>query len=893
MNLGKTGSSNRRRRHPSFQRCIQLCGGVIGLLLALGLAMLGGTVPQPAMSVPTAAQVIQPTRAEMLLRQGTDAYTDQQFTLAIEQWQAALTDFTAESNRLRQALVLSYLSLAYQQLGQWPEASTAIEQSLQLLQTEVLQQDAVYQAVLAKALNTQGRLQWYRGDVEAALGIWQQASQHYQQADDRTGWVISLINQARALQTLGLSVRAEAQLKQVETLLQQEADPNLKATGLRSLGNALRQVGKLQESRQVLQATVQLEPLTAAVKSAIWLDLGNTERALGNRALAIGNNNLAQQQFQAAQTAYQQAETNADSVLTALQAQLNQLSLRVELRQLPAAVQLSEALLPQLNQLPLSHPRLYAQLNYAHSLLALHQIGGQTGGLNPNQNPQLVEFLTATLQQSRDLSDQTAISFALGQLGQLYEQNQQWSVAQNWTEQALLQAESLQSAALRYRWEWQLGRLQQQQGNLQDALMAYQAAVESLQSVRNDLLSIGTDVQFSFRDDVEPVYRSLVELLLTVDAGTPSQENLQQAIQQVNALQLAELNNFLGCNLAQVVDLARVETDATAAKVYPMILPNHLAVVLEVPDQPLRYQEIAQPQAVVLDLLRQLRQDLSMADRTPEAIAGLQQLYTWLIAPFRSELPNSIQTLVFVLDGELRNIPMAALYDGENYLISQYAVAVAPRLELFQPSPRPAHLNVFLGGVGEPQTLDDRAFPKIEYLSAELNEIQTLVQAQQPLLNQNFTESNLEKSLQSEFSVVHLKTHGIFSSDPDETFIVAYQSLITGRELGRFIQLRQLGAASPVELLVLSACSTAQGDQRAVLGLAGIAVQAGARSVVSTLWEAQDLPNTQLMIQFYQELLNPQVSRAQALRLAQLHLLELGYTTPHIWATYVLVGNWL
>ncbi|MFM7425151.1 MAG: CHAT domain-containing protein, partial [Elainella sp.] len=379
-----------------------------------------------------------------------------------------------------------------------------------------------------------------------------------------------------------------------------------------------------------------------------------------------------------------------------------------------------------------------------------------------------------------------------------------------------------------------------------------------------------------------------------------SQANLKQAIQQINALQLAELNNFLGCNLAQIVELDDVIADATAAKLYPMLLPNQLAVVLERPgNQPLLIHQVPKPRAELLAMLQQLRRDLSAPDRTPEAVAGLSQLHQWLIAPFQAQLDSSIKTLVFVLDAELRNVPMAALYDAQqaDYLISRYAVAVAPRLELFQPSPRPAQLNLFLGGVGEPQTLDDRSFPRIEYLTPELEQIQTLVRAKTPLLNADFTEANLEQRLQQgDFSVVHLKTHGIFSSDPEASFIVAYRELITGRDLGRLIQLgktdRRLGE-SALELLVLSACSTAQGDNRAVLGLAGVAVQAGARSVVSTLWEAQDRPNTELMVRFYQALLDPQVSRAEALRQAQLHLLAQGYTTPHIWATYLLVGNWL
>jgi CHAT domain-containing protein len=330
--------------------------------------------------------------------------------------------------------------------------------------------------------------------------------------------------------------------------------------------------------------------------------------------------------------------------------------------------------------------------------------------------------------------------------------------------------------------------------------------------------------------------------------------------------------------------------------VYPMLLSHRLAIVLELPDSnhPLLYAETLISRQTVEATLRQLRQDLAEPDRTPEAIAGLNQVYQWVIAPFNSVLTANpdIKTLAFVPDGELRNIPMAALFDGKQYLIANYAVAVAPRLDLFNPTPRSGKLKVFLGGIGEAQQLENRSFPRIENLLPELLTIQAIVDADPPLLDDAFTESNLEKQLENQpFSAIHLKTHGIFSSDPEETFIVAYRELLTGSDLGRLIQTGQVGTTA-IELLVLSACSTAQGDNRAVLGLSGTAVQAGARSVISTLWDAQDLPNTQLMIHFYEALQNPTLSRSQALRQAQLYLINQGYRTPHIWATYALVGNW-
>ncbi len=861
---------------------IFLLSALLGLILALVVPTL--SAGQPKFTEVTT----QAANSQLLLQQGIDLYKAERFSEAAETWQKALTAFTAQNNRLNQALVLSNLSLAYQQLGSWQKAEGAIADSLNLLRQQ--EDSQTYSEILAKALNTQGRLQWFRGQLENALETWQRATVIYAQAKDETGTVIGLLNQAKAQQALGLSVRAEEQLAKVYQLLQKQSDPQLKAAGLRSLGNALRQVGKLSESLQILQESLEVgNSGSSTARSSTLLDLGNTERALSEKAIAIGKTDTAQKRIEVTRKFYQQAAIAATSSIARLQAQLNQLSLQVETGQWSAAAKLVSTIGPELVDLPPNRTTIYAQLNFAKSLTRL----------NPIPYIQAADILATAIQQSRRLNDPTAESYALGQLGELYELTEQWSAAQNLTQQALLKAEVIQSADIRYRWEWQLGRLQKKQGDEQGAITAYTTAVKSLQSVRNDLLLISSDIQFSFRDDVEPIYRGLVELLLSTEENTkPSQNNLKQAIQQVDALQLVELENFLRCDLAQTVEISEIEVDPTAAKVYPLILQDRLAVVLELPgqDQPLEYHEILKPRQAIEETLQRLRGNLNEPDRTPEAVAGLQEVYQWLIKPFGSALKSNsqVKTLVFVLDGELRNIPMAALYDGEQYLIKKYAVALAPRLELFNPSSRRERLNVFLGGVSEAQTVGNRAFPKIDNLTPELNAIRQLANANQPLLNAEFTETNLEQQLRAgNFSAIHLKTHGVFSSDPEETFIVAYRELITGKDLGHLIQTGRIGKVdNPIELLVLSACSTAQGDNRAVLGLAGIALQAGARSAVSTLWEAQDLPNTQLMIRFYQELLS-NTTKAQALRTAQLHLLEQGYTTPHVWATYVLVGNWL
>ena len=303
------------------------------------------------------------------------------------------------------------------------------------------------------------------------------------------------------------------------------------------------------------------------------------------------------------------------------------------------------------------------------------------------------------------------------------------------------------------------------------------------------------------------------------------------------------------------------------------------------------------PQATFEATLSALQTHLATPGRTPEVLEKAQKVYDWVLRPLEADLTQaSVQTLVFVLDGTLRNIPMSVLHDGDQYLIEKgYAVAIAPRLQMFSANATRPPLKVKIGGVGISQVIDDTQFPPIAKLSEELNGIAQHVAVSDPLLDESFTTDNIRQQLQtSDFSAIHWKTHGVFSSNPQETYIVAYNEKIVAQALNNLIQLSSQGGAQPLELLVLSACETAQGDNRAVLGLAGLAARTGTRSVLSTLWIAQDTPNTDFMIRFYENLSQPNMTIAESVRQAQLALMrEDGYTTPYIWSNYVLVGNWL
>jgi CHAT domain-containing protein len=276
---------------------------------------------------------------------------------------------------------------------------------------------------------------------------------------------------------------------------------------------------------------------------------------------------------------------------------------------------------------------------------------------------------------------------------------------------------------------------------------------------------------------------------------------------------------------------------------------------------------------------------------TREFLPHAQQLYDWLIRPFEPELTSiKVDTLVFVPDGPLRTVPMAALHDGEQFLINKYAVAVTPGLSLTDPRPISGEsLKILLVGLTE----STQGFPPLPYVSSELQTIQSFYPSKL-LVNEEFMTSSLRKALADEqFALVHIASHAQFDNDVARTFLLTFDDRVTLDRLGQYVGLLRF-RAEPLELLTLSACDTATGDDRAALGLAGVAVKAGARSALATLWHINDLATSDLVGEFYKQLQEPGVSKAVALQRAQLRMLnDRRYEHPGYWSPFILINNWL
>jgi CHAT domain-containing protein len=815
-----------------------------------------------------------------LLEQGKALYNAGRFAEAVKLLRQAVSTYQKQGDTLSQAVALSNLSLTYQQLGAWNEAQQSIKDSLKLQGFIKSGDSPKATSILAQTLDIQGRLLLSMGKTEDALSIWQQATEIYRKVDDKSGITRSLINQSQALRSLGLYRRAQQTLENVEKTLQPQPDSQQKTIALRALGEAMQQAGSLQQSQLVLEKSLEI-----AQRLQSPTDIAAT-------LFSLGNNARAKQQKPKAILFYQQAVKVSPTPLLSSQALLNYFALLIEDKQIDQAKNLIPSIQSQLKQLPPSRSSIYAQINFAQNLVKLPN--------SPSPLPTPHSLLATTIQQSRSIGDKKAEAYALGSLGSLYEKTQQWQEATKLTEQALLLAQSNNAPEISYRWQWQLGRLLKTQGDTQGALASYDAAVQTLESLRSDLVKVNQEVQFSFRDSVEPVYRESVELLLQSQGGKANEKILDKARQRMEALQLAELDNFFreACLQGQKVLLDEIvdRDNPTAAILYPIILPNELQVIVKIPKQPLLNYSIKISQAEVEKTVAKLRQNLLKPYAIQAVETESQQIYNWLIKPIESELGKSkVNTLVFVLDGPLRNLPMSSLYDGKQYLIEKYAIALSVGLQLFSPKPLVRQqLNALTAGLTQPPP-DFSQFPPLPGIKSEFNLINQAGVKTTTLLDGQFTSKALENKVNNTpFNVVHLATHGEFSSRAENTFILAADRAINVIEFDNILRSRDETQPEAVELLVLSACQTATGDNRAALGLAGAAVRAGARSTVASLWQIDDASTAMFMGAFYKELKNANITKAEALRRAQLHLLNHpNYNVPSFWSAYVLIGNWL
>ena len=558
---------------------------------------------------------------------------------------------------------------------------------------------------------------------------------------------------------------------------------------------------------------------------------------------------------------------------------------------------------------------------------------------------------------------------ALDALAQLYEEQKRYPEALRLSQQALepLRADAQhKNGDLHVALEWRQGRVYRALGQNEQALGAYQRAVNQLEILRPDIPIEDDDGRPSYRTTFEPVYLGLVDSLLkAVDTLPRSQHDalLRQARDAVELVKQTELQDYLGdrCVVDAVKGGSATVIPPSTAVLYPIIFADRMELLLETATGITRFSTPVSGAAVqqAADLLgRELR---SHGDNYR---VHASQLYDWILRPLEAALAAAeVDTLVVIPDGTLRTIPLGALHDGTRFAIEKYAVTTATGLSMTNTTPPLRQSMTALvagastfGGVVEkmgarrvdallatPPTpavpLASVAAPSLYAPSSRtqiavgrtLRSIRarnlTVVEAQAgPLTSKNDTLRTAlalpgvtqeilalqrilpgTRLLDSEFTVdafrqaatsvqyriVHVASHGVFGGNADSSYILAYDDLLTLDGLQKILTGEQF-QKRPIEILSLSACETAAGNDRAPLGISGAAMKARAKSVLGTLWPVDDEAAVNVMTQFYTGVAQQGQTKAKALQQSQIQLIcnpQLAH--PFFWAPFALIGNWL
>lgn len=875
-------------------------------------------------------------------------------------------------------------------LAHTPKTKQKLQKQLSKKQRTDLSRDASF-------LTQQGHEKLARGESEEALQIWKDAEKLYQQSGDEIGEIGvigSKINQSIALQELGLYRRScktlvlafesdtkicnpSNQLENSENsyeldnlikLIKEDKyeDKSIVITGLQSLGDILRMVGNLNESKLTLTETLDIAKnlnLPSSI-SDIRLSLGNTQQVLFYREKDLYNIFVSSNESdkdekikyakktlikaREAIATFQQNIYDSNSEVHKIKSEINNLRLSVDLLN-------SENLLKKLSSdtdtqkrkqwekqwkdLKISKDKLvfkliekepkfylfspiqeiYARLNLVNILIK---------EIDENDSIKEVakKYAQSALNKAYELHNKRAEAYALGALGCIYFHDNQLALSKKYTEQASIVAQSIVAPDITYQLLRQLGKICEKLNDSDKAIMAYDAAVKNLDIVRKDLLSLSPDIRFSFRENVIPVYQEFIEILLR---NPNDNQKLNKVFEVNSSLQEAKLQNFTQCDqiyleLPEELDLENnVQNLAGIIHIIRLDDVEKLAVIAKSPKQPnkpicLKVYEKEKLEQFDGDInvlysiiyedheFLKGRNDANFEDSINEIpfFQYSKKIYNFLFSGLESYLPKK-GTLLFTIDNDFQYIPLSILHDGERYLVDKYSIVMTLSGKI--PNSKPLsknNLRVLFSGLTEEfpiftskeVTHLNLTWDKLPGVNTELKKVKDYANAIKELLDEKFTRKTFQnKLLSSYFPIVHVATHGHFSSNPDKTFIAASDDLIKLSEIERLMNLRNEKTDSSINLLILSACETAKSDKRATLGIAGVATQAGAGSTLATLWNVQDDSTAKLIGEFYKNLSSTEtINKAESLRQAQRSLIHSEeYSHPYYWGAFVFAGNWL
>ncbi|NJM48099.1 MAG: CHAT domain-containing protein [Alkalinema sp. RU_4_3] len=425
----------------------------------------------------------------------------------------------------------------------------------------------------------------------------------------------------------------------------------------------------------------------------------------------------------------------------------------------------------------------------------------------------------------------------------------------------------------------------------------------------------GNAIATQFLDD--PTVKAHIQKLQTNDKTlAPSDDNLNQLTESLASLK---------------------QSNQTAAIFYPLVFDDRLELLLITPNGPPLRRTVKIDRATINATINQFGLALTDPDSSPKSSG--QQLYQWLVKPIEADLKEAgINTLIYSPDRRLRSVPLAALHDGQQWLIEKYQISHITSTSSTNLTTRREATPKVLSGTISDQS--DRAY-KVQLPNSptaydfqglpagkiEINAINQTISGSRSLIETDFSSDRLRDNA-SQYNILHLATHGYFElGQPENSFLLFSQPDSQGKNYATITDIRKWKLRS-IDLVTLSACQTAIAPEKldeklGILGISHEFERAGARSTIASLWRVNDRSTALFMQSFYQNLSQGK-TKAEALKNAQTTMLRLnttdtvtqaykqldrslpinkttpgptssekstGYSHPYYWAPFILIGN--
>jgi CHAT domain-containing protein len=728
-----------------------------------------------------------------------------------------------------------------------------------------------------------GQKEMLNGQIEGAIAEWKLALVTAQKAGEENKAIDLHGNLASAYLRRGNYTQAITHLDSALRLANKHENLYQQAQLKRQLGTTYLAGGHVDKAQQQLKQSLDLaeQIRKPGLIAAAYNDLGNL----------LMHNNLHREALLHYKKSVDIAQT-ADLSLLVMKVSTNVVAAEIEVEQYEQArnnIKHAKILSEKLDN---SHDNTMQLLRLGDLSLNLYKISK-----NPADKAEAYALFNKAKIAAKNQSDNHAGAYALGYLGALYENEGRNEDALRLSQRAIFLAREASAPESLYQWQWQAAHLLYKQGEQHASLVHYRQAIASLDQIRSEFLMQQSSTGGAFSLKVAPLYRQYVTLLidLAMSANNPEDKNryLWEVQEAMESFKAAELQDYFkdDCVVAAQKKVQRIDKKLapTTAVIYPIILAEKIVLLLT-------FASDMETVSVEIDE-NQLNSEIAafrhkLEKRTTrEYLHHSKKLYSWLVQPIEKILQaRDIDTLVIVPGGALRTIPIAALHDGNQFLIEKYAISTTPGLELTDPRPiNRENIKLLLSGITQPRA----GFGGLPHVNAELDAIQKRYGGLR-LQDDAFITDAIKQELEREdYTIVHIASHGKFEAHIEDSFILTFDGRLKLNDLERFMSVSRY-RDKPIELLTLSACQTAVGDDRAALGLAGIAVKAGVRSALASLWYINDAATAQLVDGFYAAMQNPSLTKARSLQQAQINMLkDLRYRHPGYWSAFLLIGNWL